>query len=116
MDVDLVKRSPNLIARLNGELDHHNADSIRNKLDAELEKGIFENLLLDLSQLSFMDSSGLGVILGRYKKVSQMGGQVVITGVTPQIQKLVELSGLTKLVNMYKDEDEAILKLEKGEK
>ena len=72
-----------LIVRLAGELDHHHAEKVRASIEAELEKGEFRHLVLNLARLEFMDSSGLGVILGRYKKVSQLGGKMILCSIQP---------------------------------
>ncbi len=104
-----MKHSHNvLVVRLIGELDHHTAEKVREQIEKELAKDIYYHLVLNLKQLDFMDSSGLGMILGRYKKVSQLGGKMVICSVQPSIYRLMEMSGLFKILPMFEDEQDAV--------
>ncbi len=97
-----------LIVRLAGELDHHHAEKVRASIEAELEKGEFRHLVLNLARLEFMDSSGLGVILGRYKKVSHLGGKMILCSIQPPVYRLMEMSGLFKILPTYENEKHAI--------
>lgn len=97
-----------LIVRLAGELDHHHAGKVRTSIETELEKGEVQHLVLNLARLEFMDSSGLGVILGRYKKVSQLGGKMILCSIQPSVYRLMEMSGLFKILPTYESEKHAI--------
>lgn len=104
-----VKRSRNvLVVRLNGELDHHTAAQVRQVIEDELNNELVSHLVLNLENLDFMDSSGLGVILGRYKRVTQMGGKMTLCSVQPSIQRIMEMSGLFKILRMFEDESSAV--------
>lgn len=104
-----VQHSHNvLIVRLCGELDHHTAEKVRQTIEKELEKEIYTHLVLNLADLEFMDSSGLGVILGRYKKVTQLGGKMMLCSIRPSIYRLMEMSGLFKILPIYEDERSAV--------
>ncbi|OWZ83984.1 anti-sigma F factor antagonist [Natranaerobius trueperi] len=111
MDINVQKKGENLIVHLSGELDHHTSNLFREKIDRELKKGIYDNLVLDLSNLSFMDSSGIGAVLGRYKKIKSQNGQVFACGMNEQVKKLAEMSGLTKVINYYQNLSELERKL-----
>ena len=111
MEVELMHKSGNLLVRLKGELDHHSAEEIRKTIDQEWEKELARNIIFDLKDLKFMDSSGVGVIMGRYKQARQKGGKVAICGLSPSLVKIVELSGLGKLVYLYGELDEALNEL-----
>ena len=100
-----------IVASLAGELDHHAAQAVRTALDQELTGRRRVRLILDLSEVTFMDSSGLGVILGRYKKVQDSGGEMVIAGVSKAIDRLLEMSGLHKIVRMYPNCETAVVAL-----
>ena len=78
MNVTIEKCGDELIAALAGEIDHHNSKQIREAIDAELERGGYKLLTFDLESVSFMDSSGIGIVLGRYKVVSKGGGRLRI--------------------------------------
>ncbi|MGB8955419.1 MAG: anti-sigma F factor antagonist [Tumebacillaceae bacterium] len=96
-----------LIVRLSGELDHHTAEVVRTRVEAELDRGI-DNLVMNFEHLGFMDSSGLGVILGRYKRVTASGGRMSLCSVNDQLMKLFELSGMLKILRIYKTESQAL--------
>lgn len=96
-----------LVVSMSGELDHHSAESVRIKIDNKIEEFGVNNLIFDFSGVNFMDSSGIGVIIGRYRKVSEYGGRVAITNLKPQIKKVFELGGLFKIIKEYNDINEA---------
>ncbi|TGE34638.1 anti-sigma F factor antagonist [Desulfosporosinus sp. Sb-LF] len=96
-----------LILRLNGELDMHTASMVRQAIDIEIEKRGIRTVILNLEEVRFVDSSGLGVILGRYKKLLPLGGKLKISNVPPHIYKIMELSGLPKIISFYQDEAHA---------
>jgi len=96
------------VVDIDGELDHHTADFLRDKVDSVLEDTNIKIIVFDLKKLKFMDSSGIGVLIGRYKVVSQRGGVVAVTGVTPQINKIFEVSGLYKIIKKYNSLDTAL--------
>ncbi|SPF35431.1 Anti-sigma F factor antagonist [Candidatus Desulfosporosinus infrequens] len=96
-----------LLLRLDGELDMHTASMVRQAIDIEIEKRGIRTVILNFQNVRFVDSSGLGVILGRYKKLLPMGGKLKITNAPPHIYKIMELSGLPKIINFYMDEAHA---------
>ena len=69
-----------LIAELFGELDHHAAEGAREKIDEALDNYRVDNLVFDFAKISFMDSSGIGMILGRYRKMGEQEGRIAICG------------------------------------
>ncbi|MEF2244898.1 MULTISPECIES: anti-sigma F factor antagonist [unclassified Paenibacillus] len=101
-----------LIVRLKGEMDHHTADAVRYKMEEALLRGSVEHIILSLKDLQFMDSSGIGVILGRYKQVRGKGGKMVVCDVNPNVHRLFELSGLFKILTVHDNERNAISSLE----
>lgn len=98
----------NLIVYLQGELDHHSAQEVRNRVDDEIEKENYQKLIFDFTGVTFMDSSGIGVIIGRYKKMALKNGIVCITNVRPVIERIFELSGMYKIISVYKDIKDAL--------
>ncbi|ADU30055.1 anti-sigma F factor antagonist [Evansella cellulosilytica] len=109
--IDLEKRDKVLCVRLEGELDHHTAMELRERVDEALKEQNLTHILLNLEHLSFMDSSGLGVVLGRYKYVQTLGGEMVVCSISPQIKRLFEMSGLFKIVRLASNEMDALLEL-----
>ncbi|WP_026477991.1 anti-sigma F factor antagonist [Alkaliphilus transvaalensis] len=100
-----------LIIKFDGELDHHVAENIRVELDEMIEKKRTKHLIFNLADLRFMDSSGIGVIMGRYKNISKMGGKVAIIEVPEKIDKIFSLSGLYRIVEKYENLTEALNRL-----
>jgi len=84
---------------LEGELDMKSAAYLKNTIDLEIDRKGIRTVILYMENLRFIDSSGLGVILGRYKKLLPLGGQVKIVNVPPHLYKIMELSGLPKIID-----------------
>jgi stage II sporulation protein AA (anti-sigma F factor antagonist) len=103
-----------LIVRVIGEMDLYSADWFRSEIDRKIEEVQPLNILFDLGDVSFIDSSGLGVILGRYKSVTQRGGKMAITKAQPTVRRILELSGLMRVMGIYRDEPGALDDLSKG--
>ncbi|MGV8145717.1 MAG: anti-sigma F factor antagonist [Alkaliphilus sp.] len=97
-----------LIVTLSGELDHHVAKSIRAELDELILRKSTKNLIFDMSQLQFMDSSGIGVILGRYKNIMRKGGKVAVVNVSDRIERIFSMSGLYKVISKYRNTSAAL--------
>lgn len=89
-----------LVAFLEGDLDLHTVKGIREQVDAALEKSGARTLLLDLSRVSFMDSSGLGFILGRYRCLREKGGKVILVAPRAQVRRVLELSGVGRIMKI----------------
>jgi stage II sporulation protein AA (anti-sigma F factor antagonist) len=105
-----------LVVCLSGELDLKTAGELKATVDpALLGAHTAPNVVLDLSGVNFMDSSGMGAILGRYRTVSQMGGKLVVCSPTPQLRKLFELTGLTRIIPVFASQDDAVVGLQGGE-
>lgn len=100
-----------LIVRLEGELDHHEAEALRKQWKDMIEKNLVKHVILNLQAVSFMDSSGLGVVLGRYKEVLQLGGEMVVCSISLPVKRLFEMSGLFKIIRLEEDERSALFTL-----
>jgi stage II sporulation protein AA (anti-sigma F factor antagonist) len=111
LTIDLEVKQDVLCIRLNGELDHHTAGSLRDEVTKAIEKYDIQHIVLNLEQLSFMDSSGLGVILGRYKQVKQKNGEMVVCAISPAVKRLFEMSGLFKIIRLDESEQYALQRL-----
>ncbi|WP_042355206.1 anti-sigma F factor antagonist [Bacillus rubiinfantis] len=111
LSVEFETKHDVLLIRLSGELDHHTADELREKVTAVIEKDDIRHIVLNLEQLSFMDSSGLGVILGRYKQIKQVHGEMVVCAISPAVQRLFDMSGLFKIIKMEQTEEFALQRL-----
>ncbi|MBU3806678.1 MAG: anti-sigma factor antagonist [Candidatus Fournierella pullistercoris] len=81
-----------LAAYLSGEIDHHSAQNLRQLIDSEISETMPEQLILDFTDVGFMDSSGVGLILGRAKRMQAVGGSVLVQHAPPSIQKMLQLA------------------------
>ena len=99
MEIHASKKGPRMHARLCGELDHHSAEQARNMLDTMLHDITIRDLTLDLSGVTFMDSAGLGVILGRYRILSLRGGKLTVCCMSSAIDRIFRMSGLYAIVD-----------------
>lgn len=111
LTMDMEVKQDVLCIRLSGELDHHTAGMLREKISAEMEENDILHLVLNLEKLAFMDSSGLGVILGRYKEVKLKQGEMVVCSISPPVKRLFEMSGLFKIVRLESSEQFALKRL-----
>ena len=101
-----IRDGDRLIVRLAGELDHYCAQSIRRDLDKLISDPAVRLLILDFTTLQFMDSSGIGVILGRYRQMRDRGGQVGVIHMNPHIQRIFRMSGMDRVIHQL-DRQEA---------
>lgn len=105
------RRGHNLIIKLKGELDHHSAEEFRKIFAVEWGKDGAQNLIVDFKEVTFMDSSGVGALIGRYKQVDRRGGKVAICNPSRMVARLIEMSGLLRIISVYRDEQEALKKI-----
>jgi stage II sporulation protein AA (anti-sigma F factor antagonist) len=108
MEVKFAKKGTTLVAKILGELDHHYADYIKRKIDSELIKSSTKNMIFDFTGVNFMDSSGIGVIMGRYKSMVQLKGRVLIVNKNLRIKRILEISGVLKYIDVYDNLDAAL--------
>ncbi len=94
MNVRLLYKEGVLTAKISGEVDHHSAAEIRESIDETSQKLKPYCLKMDFSEVPFMDSSGIGLILGRVKLYKLWKGHVIISGLSGNLNKMVELSGI----------------------
>lgn len=97
-----------MIVRLNGELDQHYASVLRAEIDANVTRHGVRKIVFDFSRVGFMDSSGIGVIMGRYRLMQSVGGSVSAFGVSKRLDRLIEMSGIKRIVTVCGDEKTAV--------
>lgn len=93
-----------LVISLKGELDHHSAASLRTELDRMIDESTFADCIIDMTGVSFMDSSGLGVLLGRYKLITEKGGHLTVRNPNRTIDRILKMSGIYSIVEVTKKE------------
>ena len=98
------KTADRLIIRVPGEIDHHSAKAIREEIDRAIFYHRPQTLALVLSEVSFMDSSGLGLILGRLSRIKELGGELVIADPSLQVMKILRLAGLERKIRIERSE------------
>lgn len=103
LQINFDSINQNLIVYFKGELDHHTAEEIRKEIDKIYFEKRYKNIILNLNNLNFMDSSGIGLLMGRFKLVSQNNGKLCITNVSPRVEKILKMSGILKIVDIYSD-------------
>ena len=99
-------KNKTLIVCLRGEIDHHSAVSVRGEIDEVICESGVEKTVLDLSAINFMDSSGLGLIMGRYALMQRLGGVLTLKNPNERIVKIFELAGLGRIIKIENEESE----------
>lgn len=107
MEIQFKRCENNLVVKLTGELDSESVKFLRGRIDVEYDEVKAKNLIFDFSSVSFMDSSGIGMIIGRYNRVHAWGGKIKIFGANSVVRRIIELSGLEKIAQIYATEEEA---------
>lgn len=104
-----------LIAELLGEIDHHAADRARERIDKATDNYEAKNLIFDFSKVSFMDSSGIGMILGRYRRMGEQKGKIAITGCSQTIKNILNMAGVFSIIDYFDTKEEAVASFERKE-
>lgn len=94
-------KGTDLIISVPAELDHHNAEMIRKNSDQMIQNRNIRRIIFDFQKTIFMDSSGIGMIMGRYKNMRFMGGTVIAVRVSERIRRILTLSGVYKVIDIY---------------
>ena len=86
------------------EVDHHNAEEVKKSADAIIEKEHIKYVIFDFEQTDFMDSSGIGVIMGRYRMIFLIGGEFCAVNANSRIRNIMTMTGVTKIMQIYEEE------------
>jgi stage II sporulation protein AA (anti-sigma F factor antagonist) len=113
MSISLNTKKNTLIVHIGGEFDLVSANEYRERIDHQMLENNSRNLLLNMEKTTFIDSSGLGVIMGRFRKIKANNGQMIIYGAKPGIKKIFEVSGILSLMPVCNTEEAAWQILEK---
>ncbi|ASF39756.1 anti-sigma F factor antagonist [Halobacillus halophilus] len=106
--VEFVTKENVLVVRFEGELDHHETSKLRESWRGQLQQNDVDHVVVNLEKLNFMDSSGLGVMLGRYKEVQASGNEMIICSISPEVRRLFDLSGMFKIMRLVDSESYAL--------
>lgn len=96
--ISFSKEDNTLTVSMEGELDQHMAEKIRNTIDSEILKTGAKALVFDMNGIPFMDSSGIGLLIGRYKLMKRLSGQTRIRGMSRNVLKIFKMSGLNQII------------------
>lgn len=102
-----IRDGNRLVVGLDGELDHFCAQAVRRDLDSQISDPSIRQLILDFSGLTFMDSSGIGVILGRYRLLRERGGSVAVIHMSQHVSRIFHMSGLDRVIHQLDRNQEA---------
>lgn len=105
MEINFYMTGDTLVASLSGEIDHYSAEKIRTDIDEEMRLYHATNLIIDFTEVTFMDSSGVGMVLGRYNKVKELGGKVVLRNASRLVKQILDMAGVFTLMK-YKEEEQ----------
>ena len=108
MQIRFDMDSAALYVRLCGEIDHHCAASLREGIDTAIYAHQPRTLVLDFSDVSFMDSSGIGLIMGRYRILHPLGGEIILQSPAPHICRVLRLAGMERLAVIRTAQREAV--------
>ena len=100
MAVEINVTGEVVTAYLSGEIDHHSAKGIRETVDSAIELNMPTLLIMDFKDVGFMDSSGIGLVMGRYRNLIKSGAELHITGAPPHIYKMMKLAGIERLAKL----------------
>ncbi len=89
-----------LTIAVSGEIDHHNAAALRMEADESIQTAQVKNVRLDFGEVTFMDSSGIGFVLGRYRIVESFGGSIEVVNLSGRLFSMMQLAGLEKLMTL----------------
>lgn len=104
--VGYEERADGVTVRIGGEIDHHSAVAVRTGIDAYLAGKQPKKVYLELSDVNFMDSSGLGLIMGRFALVKRYGGELAVLDPSPAVIKIIKLAGMDRLIPLRKTKEE----------
>lgn len=99
-----------LLVEITEELDHHETEKMRRRVDYEIQRFMPKKVVFDFNRVVFMDSAGIGFLLGRYKTAKIYGGQVELMNVDDKLKKILEMSGILKVINVLEKSNEVFYK------
>ena len=100
MESFFQKEDKQLVFKINEDIDEYCAQKIRRRLDNEIERYMPKEIIFDFSNVSFMDSAGIGMIIGRYKMMKLIGGSLEIVNISSTVRRILEMSGINKIIPM----------------
>ena len=109
MIVEFNKEDKKLIFKLTEDIDQHTVEKVRRKMDNEIKGYIPRKVVFDFSNISFMDSAGIGMVLGRYKLTKMLNGNLEIINVNRSMKKIFDMSGISRIIDIKEDKNEGVI-------
>ena len=88
--------------KLRGEIDHHSAAAVRTSMDEMIREHVPKRLILDMSGVDFMDSSGLGLIMGRFTLMQSLGAETCVLDPSPATERILNLAGMERIISIQR--------------
>lgn len=102
METNYIEEDKVLIFKIAEEIDDCSVEKIRRRADYEIEKYIPNKVIFDFDKVTFMDSAGIGLIIGRYKFINMLGGKLELANLTPSVERIFKMSGLLRIIPVRK--------------
>lgn len=100
MNLEFIESGQKLTIKLKGDLDHHGADENRNKIDEKVKDENFNKIIIDFKEIDFIDSSGIGFVIGRYKNIRKRNAVIEIINANKKVRKILDMSGIGKIISI----------------
>ena len=100
MESKFYEKDKLLVFKITDEIDDHSVQKIRRKADYEMERYMPKKVIFDFDSVTFMDSAGIGLIIGRYKFARMLGAKLEVSNLTQSVKKIFEMSGILKLISV----------------
>ena len=104
MKIDFDEKDKLLNLEIDEEIDHHRAEILRRNADYEIQRRNPKRVILDFNNVYFMDSAGIGMVIGRYKNASMIGAKIEMKNVKPNIRKIFDMTGVLKIIPIVEEE------------
>lgn len=104
MKIDFDEKDKLLYLEIDEEIDHHRAEILRRNADYEIQRRNPKRVILDFNNVYFMDSAGIGMVIGRYKTASMIGAKIEMKNVKPNIRKIFDMTGVLKIIPIVEEE------------
>ena len=108
MELQFKRKNKTMIILISGEIDHHTSIELRRQTESALAQMGGRNIIFGFEEVTFMDSSGIGMMIGRYKQLQALQGRIAIACANEKIAEIIRLSGLTKLLPVFDTIEEAL--------
>ena len=115
MDLKFKRKNKTLIILIAGEIDHHSSKELRSKTESALEQMGGRNIIFGFQEVTFMDSAGIGMVLGRYRRLREAGGSVVIASCAKTVRGILHMAGIFSLMPYAQTREEAVKLLKEKE-